>query len=136
MLVFEVFIFQQSEDTQSYQNGEFLGTLLALFLWESLIYEACLNKWGFILFLSWRSDEKPFLNIVKYTRLHSLQSLYTLSLSSGNVKGSFSPPFLVTSTYLACSLPGKIHGVDIDRNSWHSLLCFSEIMCEGGHFPF
>lgn len=46
MLVFEVFTFQQSEVTESYQNSEFLGTLLALFLWEYLINVACLNKWG------------------------------------------------------------------------------------------
>jgi hypothetical protein len=47
-------------------------------------------------------------------------------------------PFLYRSvirTYLPRSLPGKIHGVDIDRNGWHSLLGFPEIMCKGGHFP-
>lgn len=79
MLVFEVFIFQQSEDTESYQNGEFLGTLLALFLWESLIYVACLNKWGLILYLFWRSDEKPFLNIIKiYQTAHYTVIIYTV----------------------------------------------------------
>lgn len=79
MLLFEVFIFQQSKDMESYQNSEFLGTLLALCLWESLLCVAYLNKWGLILYLFWSSDEKPFLNIIKiYQTTHYTVIIYTV----------------------------------------------------------
>lgn len=92
-MVFEVFIFQQSEVTESYQNSELLGTLLALFLWESLINVACLNKWGLILHLFWRSDEKPFLNIIKiYQTTHSIQYISTCQQAVAILKGHFLHP--------------------------------------------
>lgn len=39
------------------------------------------------------------------------------------------------STYPSGCLPGEVHGMDIDRDGWHPLLGFSEIMSEGGHLP-
>lgn len=39
-------------------------------------------------------------------------------------------------TYLSCCLPGEIHRLNVDRDSWHSLLSFSEIMSKWGHLFF
>lgn len=71
----------------------------------------------------------------KGSQLYAISSYFYLPSGAGNTKGWFSPAFLVNRTHLPCSLPGEIHRMDIDRNSWHSLLCSSEIMCKGGHFP-
>ena len=97
-----------------------------------------LNKWELTLYLLWRSDEKSLLKIVKKKNVADY-TLYRLISTCHQVleilKGDFSPGFLVNRTHLPCSLPGEIHGMDIDWNSRHSLLRSSEIMCKGGHFP-
>lgn len=71
----------------------------------------------------------------KCSWLHTISPYFYLPSGAGNIKGWFSPGFLVNRTHLPCSLPGEIHGMDIDWNSRHSLLRSSEIMCKGGHFP-
>lgn len=65
--------------------------------------------------------------------LHHTPLLLLLATREKKYQSEFS--LSLSRTYLPRRLPGKIHGVDIDRNGWHPLLGFPEIVCEGGHFP-